>query len=58
MQLLGQFKVTAELYGNTGGVNLKVVVTNVPQLNLLGRQAMVDLEPTGQFMWHMEGPKK
>ena len=42
-----------------GGVNLKVVVTNVPQLNLLSRQAMVELgltDLTKHFMQHMESP--
>ena len=60
LKVLGQFEVTAKLNGKAGGVNLKVVVTNVPQLNLLGAQAMVELELrdlTGYFMLHMEGPK-
>ena len=42
LQVLGQFKVTAELDGKVGGIDLKAVVTNVSQLNLLGRQAMVN----------------
>ena len=61
MQVLGQFKVTAELDGKVGGVNLKVVITNVPQLNLLSRQAMVELgltDLTWLLMWHMEEPRK
>ena len=61
LQVLGQFEVTAELDGKAGGIDLKVVVTNVPQLNLLGRQAMVELgliDLTEHFMRHMEGPKK
>ena len=61
LQVLGQFEVTAELDGKAGGIDLKVVVTNVPQLNLLGRQAMVELgltDLTGHFMRNMEGPKK
>ena len=38
-----------------------VVVTNVPQRNLLGRQAIVELgltDFTGHFMLHTEGPKE
>ena len=57
---MGQFDVTAELDSKAGSVNLKVVVTNVPQLYLLSRQVMVELGPTdltGDFMQHMEGPK-
>ena len=48
--------VIAELDGKAGGANLKVVITNVPQLNLLGRQAMMELGLTyltGHFMRHM-----
>ena len=55
-----QFEATAELGGKTGGRNLKVVVTNVPQLSLLGRQAMVELglnDLTGHFMQYMKGPR-
>ena len=43
------------------GIDLKVVVTNVPHLNLLGRQAMLELGLTdlsGHFLRDMEGPKK
>ena len=57
LQVLGRFKVTAEL----DGIYLKVVVTNLHRLNLLGRQVMVELgltDLTGHFMWYMEGPKK
>ena len=60
LQILGEFEVTAELDGNAGGANLKVVVTNLPQLNLLGRQAVVELgltDLTRHFLRHMEGPK-
>ena len=42
-------------------VDLKVVVTKVPQLNLDGRQAMVELgltDLTGHFIQNPEGPKK
>ena len=35
LQVLGQSEVTVDLDGKAGGINLKVVVTNVPQLNLL-----------------------
>ena len=59
LQVLGHFEVTAELDGKTGGIDLKVVVTNVPQLNLLGIQTMVELgfiDHTGHFMWLMDGP--
>ena len=42
LQVLEQFKVTAELNDNSRAINLKVIVKNVPQLNLhvLGRQAV------------------
>ena len=53
LQVLGQFKVTAELDGKAGGINLKVIVTNVTQQNLPRRQAMVELgltDLTGPFM--------
>ena len=43
LQVLGQFEVTAELDRKAGGIDLKVVATNVPQLNLLGRQTVVEL---------------
>ena len=59
--MLGQFEVTAVLDGKAGGIDQKVVAINVPQLNLLERQAMVELgltDLTGNFMWNMEGPKK
>ena len=59
MQVPGQFEITSGLDG-TGGVNLKVVVTNMFQLNLLERQDMVELEltdHTGHFMRNMEVPK-
>ena len=59
--VLEQFKVTTELDDKAGGIDLKVVVTNVPQLNLLGRQAMVELgltDLTRHLMRNMEGPKK
>ena len=61
LQVLGQFEVTAELYGKAGGINQKRIVTNVPQLNLLGRRAMVEIgltDLTEHLMWNMEGPKK
>ena len=58
LQVLGQFEATAELDGKARGIDLKVVVNNVPQLNVLGRQAIVELGLTGHFMWHIEGPKK
>ena len=60
MQILGQFEVTAQLNDKAEDIDLKVVVTDVPQLNLLSRQAMVELRLTefGHFMGHMEGPKK
>ena len=58
LKVLGHFEVTLELDSKTGGINLKVVVTNVFQLNLLGRQAMVELGLTEHFMWHMKRPKK
>ena len=57
MQVLGQFNVTAELDDKTEGKNLKVVVINVPQLNLLVIQALVELGLT-DLTGHMEGPKK
>ena len=34
LQVLGQFEVTDELDGKVGCIYLKVVITNVPQLNL------------------------
>ena len=55
LQLLGQFEVTAEFDDKAGSIDLKV--TNLPQLNLLGRQAMVELglnDLTGHFMQNME----
>ena len=61
LQVLEQFEVTAELDGKTTDINLKVIFTNVPQLNLLGRQAIMELgltDLTGHFMRHMEGPNK
>ena len=61
MQVLVPFEVTAELNGKAKGINLKVVVTNVPQLNLLRRHAMVELgltDLTGHIMQHRVGPKK
>ena len=58
MQVLGQFEVIAKLDGKAGGINLKMVVTIVPQLNLIGVQATVELGLTEHFMRHMEGPKK
>ena len=61
LRVLGQFEVTAELDGKAGSIDLMVVVTNVPQLNLFGRQAMAELELidlTGHFMQHMEGTTK
>ena len=38
LQVLGQFEAIGELDGKAGGIDLKVVVTNVPQLNLLEKQ--------------------
>ena len=61
LQVLGQFEVTADLDGKVGSIYLMVVVTNVPQLNLLGRQAMMELgltNLTGHIMQNMKGPKK
>ena len=61
LQVLGQLEVTAELDGKVGGIDLKKVVTDVPQLNLLGRLTMVELgltDLTEHFMRHMEGLKK
>ena len=43
LQVLGQFKVIAEIDGKAGGLDLKVIVTNASQLNLLGSQALVEL---------------
>ena len=40
LHVLRQFEVTAELDGKPGGIDLMVVVTNVLQLNLLGRQGV------------------
>ena len=37
LQILGQFKITAKLDGKAGGVNLMVVVANVPQLYIPAR---------------------
>ena len=36
LHVLGQFEVTCELDGKSGGIDLKVIVINVSQLNLLG----------------------
>ena len=61
LQVLGQFKVTAELNGKAGSIDLMVVVTNVPQMNLLGRQPVVKpglTDLTGHFMQHTKGLKK
>ena len=61
LQVLGQIEVISELDGKAGGVNLKMIVTHVPQMNLFSRQAMVKLGLIGlprHFMQHMEGPKK
>ena len=61
LQVLGQFKAAARLDGEAEGVDLRVVVTRVPQLNLLGRQAMVDLgltDLTRHFIQHIERPEK
>ena len=61
LQVLRKFEVSAELDGKAGGMNLKVVVAIVPQINLLGGQAMVELgltDLTGHFMWHVEETKK
>ena len=60
LQVLEEFKVTAELDGNAGGVDLKVVVTNVHELNLHGTHVILELgltDLTGHFMQHTEGPK-
>ena len=60
LQVLGEFEVTVELNGKAGEINLKVIVTNVPQQHLLSRQAMVELglsDLAGHFMQHTEGPK-
>ena len=49
------------LGGKTGGIDLKVVVTNLPQINVLDKQALVKLgltDLTGHFLQQMEGPKK
>ena len=61
LEVLGQFEVTTELDGKAGGIDLKVVVTDAPQLNLFRRQAMEELGLTdliGHFMRNIEGPKK
>ena len=44
LQVLRKLEVTVELEGKAGGIDLKVVITNMPQWNLFGRQAMVELE--------------
>ena len=61
LHVLGQFEVTAELDVKAGGIDLRVVVTNVPQPNLLGIQDMVELgltDLTVSFMRSMKRPKK
>ena len=60
LQVLGQFQVTGQLHYKAKGihVDLKVVVTNMPELNLPGRQANRLTYLNGHFMQHMDRPKK